>query len=118
MTAIYRIEQFVRAAGAWVRPEDLEDVRDILSPPELSLFEAMPRYDRRHGIAVLHMLQAQGHAEPELLVAALLHDLVCWSQSARIGRVRGAIPILYSSDTQPSAPNRLARQDAGPKWSI
>jgi putative nucleotidyltransferase with HDIG domain len=75
MSAIYRIRQFVRAAGAWVRAEDLEEVRSYLSPSAMSLFKAMPRYDRRHGIDVLHTLQVWGYEDPDLLAAALLHDV-------------------------------------------
>jgi putative nucleotidyltransferase with HDIG domain len=75
MTPIYRIRQFVRAAGAWVQPRDLEEVRPYLPPPALSLFEAMPRYDRRHGINVLRTLRSWGHSDPDLMAAALLHDV-------------------------------------------
>jgi hypothetical protein len=75
MSAIYRVRQFVRAAGAWLRAEDVEALRAYLSPPALALFRAMPRYDRRHGVEVLRTLQAGGQTDPDLLAAALLHDL-------------------------------------------
>jgi putative nucleotidyltransferase with HDIG domain len=75
VSAIYRIRQFARAAGAWARPEDLEEVRCHLSPSALRLFEAMPRYDRQHGRKVLRTLQERGHTDPDLLSAALLHDI-------------------------------------------
>ena len=76
MSAVYRVRQFARAAGAWVwRTEvDVDLVAGYLTPAALDLFRAMPRYDRQHGLAVFYMLQAQGHDEADLLAAALLHD--------------------------------------------
>jgi putative nucleotidyltransferase with HDIG domain len=74
MSAIYRIRQFVRAAGSWVEPEDGAEARRHLPPAALSLFEAMPRYDRQHGRSVSWTLQEWGYTDPDLLAAALLHD--------------------------------------------
>jgi hypothetical protein len=77
MSAIYRVQQFVRAAGTWVRPTQIDDglVRRYLPPAAVELFRAMPAYDRRHALAVFHSLRAGGHAEPDLLAAALVHDV-------------------------------------------
>ena len=51
------------ALGAWV-PQ-----------PLLSLFDAMPVADRRHGLDVVASLRASGGGDdPELLLAGLLHD--------------------------------------------
>jgi len=51
-----------------------EQVRRYLSAEALALFGAMPRHDRRHGVAVMRTLQQQGYSEPDLMAAALLHD--------------------------------------------
>lgn len=77
MPALYRVRQFVGAVGAWFRASESDQVvaSAYLSPPMMSLFEAMPRYDRQHALKVLRTLQEKGHAEPDLLVAALLHDV-------------------------------------------
>ena len=53
----------------------------------VSLFQAMPRHDRRHAVRVVHSLQVQGWSQPELLAAALLHDV---GKSGR-QRVSGAL---------------------------
>jgi hypothetical protein len=76
VSAVYRVRQFIRAAGAWIDPEDVDEslVGRYLSPPAMDLFEAMPRYDQRHALSVFGALRQQGHTEPELLAAALLHD--------------------------------------------
>lgn len=51
-----------RALEAWTRPGE----RDI--------FDAMHVADRRHGLDVVATLRAEGIDDPEVLVAALLHD--------------------------------------------
>jgi hypothetical protein len=74
---VYRVRQFLWAAGAWVRSEEVEvAVLDrYLPPPAVEVFQAMPRYDQRHALTVFRTLQQQGHVEPDLLAAALLHDV-------------------------------------------
>lgn len=81
MSTVYRMRQFARAAGAWIRPEGRgpdragqEIVDRSLPPAGRTLFRAMPRYDRAHALAVLEALQEAGHSEQDLLAAALLHD--------------------------------------------
>jgi hypothetical protein len=77
MSAIYRVQQFLRAANSWLRPDrgDLDLASEYLPPEALDLFAAMPRYDRRHALDVLGTLQREGYTEPDLLAAALLHDV-------------------------------------------
>lgn len=82
MSAVYRVRQFARAAGAWMRPgaggrdrPGQEMLGRYLSPPSLALFRAMPRYDRAHALAVFDTLRRAGHSDPDLLAAALLHDV-------------------------------------------
>ncbi|MGC9335748.1 MAG: HDIG domain-containing metalloprotein [Anaerolineae bacterium] len=77
MSAIYRVQQFARAAVAWAYPARIDEdlLSHYLSPAAIELFRAMPRYDRRHALAVFHTLSQRGQDEPDLLVAALLHDV-------------------------------------------
>lgn len=72
---MYRVRQFVQAAGAWLRPEDAQEIRRYLSPAGVELFQAMPRYDQQHALYVLRTLQARDYSDPDLLAAALLHDV-------------------------------------------
>jgi len=81
MSAVYRVRQFARAAGVWLRPYAARDERPggealdgYLSAGGLALFRAMPRYDRAHALAVFDTLRQAGHTDPDLLAAALLHD--------------------------------------------
>lgn len=81
MSAVYRVRQFARAASAWLRPGAEGRERSggpaldrYLPAAGLALFRAMPRYDRAHALAVFDSLWREGHADPDLLAAALLHD--------------------------------------------
>ncbi len=76
MGAIYRVRQFVRAASAWAGPGRSDEAlaNRYLPPASVSLFRAMPAYDRQHSLRVLRALLGQGHTDPDLLAAALLHD--------------------------------------------
>ena len=73
----YRVRQFAQAVGSWLEAEEADDgaVTGCLPPRAAALFRAMPRYDRRHALRVLHALQARGWADLDLLAAALLHDM-------------------------------------------
>jgi len=67
----------MQAVGSWFQAEEIDHdaVTAYLPPGAVALFRAMPHHDRRHAVRVLRALQAKGRAEPDLLAAALLHDL-------------------------------------------
>lgn len=72
----YRIWQFWQIL--WARPfsEDaLAEVGEQLSETELELFQRFDGNDQWHSYRVMKMLQDVGHDHPDLLVAALLHDV-------------------------------------------
>ena len=75
MAAVYRVTQFARASVAWLRPVPVADLQSYLSPAAVELFWSMPSYDQQHALRVLQTLKEQGYADPDLLVAALLHDV-------------------------------------------
>jgi len=74
--ALYRVQQFVRAATAWARPgeDGGEFAACYLPPAAVKLFLGMSRYDRQHALSVCQALERQGHTDRDLLAAALLHD--------------------------------------------
>lgn len=57
------------SADAW------RDVRSALSPAEQRLFERFAAVDRWHSWRVMWALREAGHAHPDLMAAALLHDV-------------------------------------------
>ena len=71
----YRVRQFGRALTARVRPEERALVARILPAPAAALFYRMPRQDQRHSLDMLYALRERGEEAPELLAAALLHDV-------------------------------------------
>jgi len=76
----YRVAQFVEALRAPFRPVDRVYVQRLLSraaaPEDLArLFDRMPRAEQHHGVHVCRMLERRGHTEPDLLIAALFHDV-------------------------------------------
>lgn len=77
----YRVQQFGRALYAPLQPVDVAYAARRLARLEtdtgalLQLFERMQRVEQHHGIAVCSELERAGYDEPDLLAAALLHDV-------------------------------------------
>jgi hypothetical protein len=69
-----RLKQGLRAIFALAHPVDYDAVAEVLSPPLMRLFRRMRRVEQLHSLRVMRTLEAQGYADPDLLVAALLHD--------------------------------------------
>ncbi len=75
MSATYRFAQGLRALGAWFRPVDDDLPRAHLTPALYALYRQMRRSERQHSLRVLQDLLNAGHTDPDLLTAALLHDV-------------------------------------------
>jgi hypothetical protein len=71
----WRVVQFFGALTATVRPDELDTVMRYLEPPQMALFQRMTVWDQRHSLDVFARLQANGNQDPDLLRAALLHDV-------------------------------------------
>lgn len=76
MGIAYRLGQFWQlvtarplSAAAW------QEVETVLNPDEVALFRRFDRADQQHSYRVLRTLRQAGHEEPDLLAAALLHDI-------------------------------------------
>lgn len=72
--ALYRAGQFFRGLVVQVRADEMASVEAWLSAGEKTIFERMPRRDRRHSLDVLYTLRDAGYNDSVLLKAALLHD--------------------------------------------
>lgn len=77
-----RIGQFVAHLRARVDPAEEADARRLVPEAAWPLFAGMPVADRRHALDVVARLRTDGHTDPDLLAAALLHD------AAKGGRMR------------------------------
>jgi putative nucleotidyltransferase with HDIG domain len=72
----YRIRQFWQLlTAAPLPPQAWRDINAILTQPEVTLFRQFSAADRQHSYRVMHSLREAGCEEPELLAAALLHDV-------------------------------------------
>jgi len=71
----YRSWQFWQSLKGSPGENDWQRVKRVLSPEELSLFKQLSMPDLNHSLRVLRTLEADGEGDPDLLKAALLHDL-------------------------------------------
>jgi len=72
--AVSRVRQFLAAVRAKVSDDEIALLEQYLAPSQRDLFREMSSIDQRHCLDVFSLLQ-QGHSDPELLRAALLHDV-------------------------------------------
>lgn len=85
----YRLGQFWRVWRARPLPaEARERITAVLTPEEIALFDQFSLSDQQHSYQVLRTLQANGQAHPDLLAAALLHD---------VGKTRAPLSIWQRS---------------------
>jgi hypothetical protein len=120
-----------------VSSAERDELGQWLSAAQLALFDSMHRADRRHGLDVVVVLRTEGHTDPELLLAALLHDCskgpgvrlhhrVAWSLGERYGgRVTDAFARLPGFDVaferlrhHPAESAHLAAQAGCPERTV
>lgn len=72
----YRARQFwLTIWASTLSSEDQALVDEALTPAQQELFAQMHPSEQHHGLRVLKMLQGWGESHPDLMVAALLHDV-------------------------------------------
>jgi hypothetical protein len=90
--ALYRLRQFLSAVLARVSPDDVREAEALLPPGARVLFRQMSAADQRHSLAVMRTLRRAGHTDPDLLCAALLHDVA--KSATRITPAHRTIIVL------------------------
>lgn len=73
--AAYRASQFLHAVLDHPAPGDADLIHAHLPASLHALFERLSPVEQAHAVAVLRTLLLQGHSDPSLLAAALLHDV-------------------------------------------
>jgi hypothetical protein len=101
-TSAHRVRQVARHLRARVGPDELALVRQILPPPAAALFDGMPVADQRHAVDVASRLRGRGLNDPDLLTAALLHDVAKGHRMRLWHRIWGVL-------LQAAAPRLLQR---------
>lgn len=72
---LYRARQLWLAWRAVPNDGDLELARGALSPALMALFMGMQPGEQAHSLHIFHRLRRSGVTHPDLLAAALLHDV-------------------------------------------
>ena len=76
MKSAYRLRQLIANLTAKPPADDVRrEVAALLSEREQALFDGYTCADQAHTIRVLHCLRDAGYNHPDLLAAALLHDI-------------------------------------------
>lgn len=76
MRIAYRLRQLRANLSAEPLSEPArQEVSELLTPAELALFDRFSYPDQWHSYRVLHCLMDAGYNHPDLLKAALLHDV-------------------------------------------
>jgi putative nucleotidyltransferase with HDIG domain len=72
---LYRVRQFWHALLLKTDPVELEQAQKILNPEQWTLFAQLQTGEAAHSLALCRKLRDQGENDPDLLTAALLHDI-------------------------------------------
>lgn len=88
MRPFYRVRQGLGRLSVALCPKRLDrtPAQELLPAPLWRIFTTMPRGDQWHGLCVCRRLMAEGHDEPALLAAALLHD---------VGKAEGGLTLAH-----------------------
>jgi hypothetical protein len=107
----HRVRQFFGALRPRVRTEERADAYTHLNTNQRALFESMTLRDQQHGIVVYERVRlAAPYDDPELFVAALLHD--CGKGRVALWQ-RVAFVVLGAA--APALLRRVAT-DTGAEW--
>jgi hypothetical protein len=109
--ARYRSGQVLASLRPRVTASESTLVRQHLPPEAVALFEQMPLRDQRHSLDIYHALHAAGASQPDLLAAALLHDMGKTVHQGRPLRVWHRVAVVLLDTISPGAVDRLASAD-------
>jgi hypothetical protein len=70
----YRTRQLIKALNPRFDGQERSEVEQVLGRELWPLFNSMSKRDQRHSLDVYQTLKNQGHSDPDLLMASLLHD--------------------------------------------
>jgi putative nucleotidyltransferase with HDIG domain len=71
----YRVRQFWRTIFVKTDPLELDRAMGLLTPEQAGLFSQLQPGEKDHSLVMVRKLIEQGENHPDLLVAAMLHDI-------------------------------------------
>lgn len=111
LRTVHRVSQFVRACTTRHDPALDNELRRLLADDrQWALLARLPHFDRVHHLQVYRRLVASGHSDPDLLRAALLHDIGKADQCGRVMLAHRVARVLLKA-TWPDALARITSQD-------
>ncbi|MCB0250132.1 MAG: hypothetical protein KDI07_16275 [Anaerolineae bacterium] len=110
---VYRVRQFLASLRPVITAEEWHTVAGWLTPSAGQLFERMSPRDQRHSLNVAETLVAGGYDQPDLLAAALLHDVAKSVQPGKRLRLRHRVVIVLLNAANPQWVKRLAGENPG-----
>lgn len=105
--------------------DEWQEVKGVLVKEQLTLFAAQSMAGQQHGYRVMRTLKDAGHDEPELLVAALLHDLgkyqtrFTWLDKVKVVLTQRLAPgqaTKWSKGPQRGWTRAYVVKEAHPEW--
>lgn len=72
---LYRTWQVWKNLTGRLSSQDWKEVESVLSPEQARLFRRMSEAEQAHSVRVYRALKGKGFQDPDLLAAALLHDV-------------------------------------------
>jgi hypothetical protein len=100
--ALYRARQVAHALRPRIDADELQAALGLLSPAQSRLFLAMQRRDQRHALEVVRRL-APNTQDPDVMIAALLHDCGKGAVPVWLRVLKVASPGLVATLAKPDA---------------
>lgn len=107
--ALYRARQFLSSLHPRIDAAERAQAAALLGQRLAPLFDSMSARDQRHCLEVFRALRAQGCADPDLLVAALLHDVGKGRLDSPTVRLWHRVAYVLLDALAPSLLDRWAR---------
>jgi hypothetical protein len=109
--ALWRVRQFRHAVRSRPEPAVDSELRRLLaSDAQWTLLARLTPFDRAHHLRVYRLLIDAGHTDPDLLRAALLHDVGKADARGRVGVIHRSVHVLIGS-VSPRLLHRIAADE-------
>jgi hypothetical protein len=110
---LYRVRQFLGSLWLQITPDEQSELSRWLPPQAVDIFHQMTLRDQRHSLNVLHQVQQAAPDQPDLLAAALLHDVAKTAQPGRRVRLHHRVLVVLMNAVRPGWVRQVARDEPG-----